>query len=102
MSSTQRVTLITDKKIWNAKSHIWKTLGKSWPKFENNPKILHAISNKFWCWKKLFWMINSKNQNSNLLEESLDYLSILYKMLFQNLKASYEETNNKDAAKNIF
>ena len=47
-------------------------------------------------------MINSKNQNSNLLEESLDYLSILYKMLFQNLKASYEETNNKDAAKNIF
>lgn len=48
------VALVTHKKIWNAlKSDTWKSLGKSFPKFDNNPKILHDIS-MLWCWKKVF------------------------------------------------
>ena len=54
-----RVNSRSLERPWNLTVHIWKILDRGFPRFDNNPKNLHDITNnELWSWRKLFWTIS--------------------------------------------
>ena len=67
---------------------IYERNDRGFPKFDNNPKHLHDITNnELWRLKKFFWTINNKT----MLQEKLCYVFILSTENNITKSLSYEE-----------
>jgi hypothetical protein len=82
---------------------IWKKLDRGFPIFDNNPKNSCDITNsEFWSWKKFSELMVTKNKFwSTILEERLNYLSILYRESNITQSLLYDEAIKEYVTKNL-
>lgn len=82
---------------------MWKKLDRGFPIFDNNSKNLCDITNsELWSWKNLFSIISNKNKFCwTMLEERLNYLSVLCRESNITQSLLYDEAIKEYAAKKI-